>query len=72
MVKIKLWISHPFRMINLHYGFCPACSSSPPKDDCSVCLGTREYGRTRIGPGTKEEWLIRFRNWLKWRKDQRI
>jgi hypothetical protein len=63
MTDIKLWLRHPFRMLWLAQGFCPACESSPPNPKCLVCHGNYSYGRN-ITPGDRELWLQRFRKWL--------
>lgn len=43
----------------LRLGYCPACYSSPPRDDCPVCLGERDYG-SAITQEHREVWRKRF------------
>lgn len=43
----------------LVYGWCPACNSSPPRPDCHVCCGSREYGQL-IRDADKAIWAGRF------------
>ena len=64
---MKLWVRHPKRMFDLYFGFCPVCSSTPPKLNCYVCRGSHEYGK-ELDPEKQAEWLVRFRIWLALRK----
>ena len=56
-----------YRGLNwLSSGFCPCCYSSPPRDDCPICLGHSNYGpnlhdETRALWRTR--WLQRCKEW---------
>lgn len=54
----KLWqkISGGWR---LRFGFCPMCDSSPPRQDCPVCLGSYEYGH-QVSADKRREWWDRY------------
>jgi len=59
-----LWLRHPIRMQDLHYGFCPICVSSPPRIMCPVCRGSHVYGR-ELDKYTRYIWLLRFNKVVK-------
>lgn len=59
-----LWLRHPMRRFHLFMGYCPVCNSSPPDEDCSVCLGSYSYGPF-LNPEERKRWLARFRIWTR-------
>lgn len=44
---------------HLRMGYCPACNSSPPRLDCLVCHGARQYGPS-ITPLDQLRWRNRW------------
>lgn len=40
--RLCYWIVGKQRLMG---GFCPSCNSSPPRTDCWVCQGDRDYWR---------------------------
>lgn len=45
----------------LRRGWCPLCNSSPPRQNCRVCLGTRDYGPHQ-STAEAQAWARRWAN----------
>jgi len=56
---IRKWFWRVQGWFRLAQGYCPVCSSSPPKPDCWVCQGSYEYG-PKMTPGLLATWRQRF------------
>jgi hypothetical protein len=59
MKRLKKFFRYWVGRNRLAFGFCPECNSSPPQENCWVCLGTYNYG-VYITPLLKRVWTDKW------------
>lgn len=53
------WLRYWFGRCGLRNGWCPACNSSPPRQQCRVCEGSYAYGPV-LTERRRRDWRMRW------------